>query len=83
MDAPGKTEPRAKAASVRTPCQIPTGRAANATPHPREAAKAIDANPSRMDLSTSWSIPMPIPSLKAPRIASGPIAKMSDASTKP
>ena len=54
-----------------------------ATPQPNEAANAIAANPSRAALRKSWSAPLPRPSLREPRIVSGPVQKISEEATKP
>ena len=81
--ASGRTSPRTTPSTVREPWTVSTVTMLAATPQPNAAAKAMAAKPSRADFSSSWSAPLPSPSLSAPRIVSGPVQKTSDAMTKP
>ena len=54
-----------------------------ATPQPRLAAKAMEANPSSVAFSASLSMPRPSPSSSDPRMVRGPTQKTSDAVTNP
>src|SRR5690606_7018499 len=51
------TSPTSTAMTVNSPCQTPTDSAEAATPHPKEAAKAIDAKPSNVAFSANSSMP--------------------------
>ncbi len=68
---------------MSSPCTTATDSADISTPSPNDDAKAIAAKPSRVDFSTSWSIPRPRPSDSVPRIVSGPTQKTSDAVSQP
>ncbi len=83
-DGRSDTRPPSRAASrVREPWTTSTTTAETVTPLPRLAANAIEANPSSVALSASWSMPRPRPSSSDPRIVSGPTQNTSEAVTHP